>query len=398
MRGSAGGSAASTTAQMICMEDEIRPFPLLALVGQAELKTALILGLINPQVGGILLSGPYGVGKTTAVRGLLDIMPEVPYEFEDSEGNVRTLNSPMRLLELPLNARIEDVVGTINERIALEQHRAVLEEGVLAKAHRSLLYADEINLLEPRVIDVILDAAAQGQTMVRRGAMTRLFASRFILVGSMNPEEGSLRPQIMDRFGLRVWVSPLADTAERLEIYRRSREFREEPANFRARFAAQTEALRDEVAIAREILPHVTIPPEIEALTLAVIQELKIPSHRAEIALLEAARARAAADFRSKVIIEDVERIAPLALRQRRSSMLEEYANQIRREDEGILAMLQKIVAAGGTEGLPVSLDQEAETESEDTQTPAPSAPSEPAEQTEQSQPHGSTIRTIENE
>jgi magnesium chelatase subunit I len=335
------------------------------------------------------------VGKTTAVRGLLDIMPEVPYEFEDSEGNVRTLNSPMRLLELPLNARIEDVVGTINERVALEQQRAVLEEGVLAKAHRSLLYADEINLLEPRVIDVILDAAAQGQTMVRRGAMTRLFASRFILVGSMNPEEGSLRPQIMDRFGLRVWVSPLADTTERLEIYRRSREFREEPANFRARFAAQTEALRDEVAIAREILPHVTIPPEIEALTLAVIQELKIPSHRAEIALLEAARARAAADFRSKVIVEDVERIAPLALRQRRSSMLEEYANQIHREDEGILAMLQKIVAAGGTEGLPVSLDQEAAAETEDTQSPAPSAP---AEQAEQPQPHSSTIRAIEDE
>jgi magnesium chelatase subunit I len=322
--------------------ENLLPFPLLALVGQDELKTALVLGLINPQIGGVLLSGPYGVGKTTAVRGLLDIMPQVDYEVEDREGHPQTIRMPMRLVELPLNARIEDVVGGLNERVALEQRKAVLEEGVLAKAHKSLLYIDEINLLDPQVVDVILDAAAQGRVMVRRGPLIRLFPSQFVLVGSMNPEEGRLRPQILDRFGLRVWVSPLPDSHERIETYRRSQAFRSDPVAFRARYADQTEALREEVAVAREILPHVTIPADIETLVATLTYDLRIPSHRAEIALLEAARARAAADFRGAVIAEDIQQLAPLALRQRHSTTLDAYAAEVRREDQTIGAALER--------------------------------------------------------
>lgn len=325
--------------------DELLPFPFLAIVGQPELKTALIITLINPRVGGVLLSGPYGVGKTTAVRGLIDIMPPIEREIEDEAGNRRMARLPMSLVELPLNARMEDVVGGVNERIALEQQRIMLEEGVLAKAHRNLLYVDEINLLDPRVVDAILDAAAQGRTLVRRGPMTRLFPSQFVLVGSMNPEEGALRPQIMDRFGLRVWVAPLAHARQRLDVYRRAQAFRVDPAALRANYSAQTAALREEVETAREILPHVVVSAQVEETALRIIQELNIPSHRAEIALLEAARARAAADFRSEVLIEDIERMAPLALRQRRSAALEAYDAQVREENATIATVLQRLVS-----------------------------------------------------
>ncbi|HMO57743.1 MAG TPA: ATP-binding protein [Roseiflexaceae bacterium] len=314
--------------------DEILPFPFLGIVGQPELKTALVLALVNPQLSGVLLIGPYGVGKTSAVRALLDILPDVEHEEQDADGKAVVRRQRMRLIELPLNARLEDVVGGINERVAIEQQRVVFEEGVLARAHRNLLYIDEINLLDTQVVDAILDAAAQGRTFLRRGAATRLFASQFVLIGSMNPEEGSLRPQILDRFALRVWIAPLEGSTECMEIYRRAREFREDSAAFRKRYAAETERLRDEVAAAREILPHVIIPPESEAYALACIQRLKIPSHRAEIALFEAARARAASDYRAQVTIDDIRQVAALALRQRRSASLESYAAQVAAEND----------------------------------------------------------------
>lgn len=316
--------------------DETLSYPFLAIVGQAELKTALVLTLINPQVGGVLLIGPYGVGKTTAVRGLLDVMPLVDVEETDEAGNPVKRRRPMRIIELPLNARMEDVVGGINERVALEQQRVMLEEGVLARAHRNVLYIDEVNLLDARVVDAILDAAAQGRTFVRRGPMTRLYPSQFVLIGSMNPQEGALRPQILDRFGLRVWVAPLMDRDQRLEIYRRARRFRENPEAFRAEYADETGKLKQEIAAAREILPQVTIDPAAEQFAIDCIQRLAVPSHRAEIALFEAARARAAADFRLTATIDDIRHVAILALRQRRSVQIDEYAAAIALEDAAI--------------------------------------------------------------
>lgn len=328
--------------------DELLPYPLLAIVGQPELKTALILGLINPGVGGVLLSGPYGVGKTTAVRALRDIMPMVEREGEAQGAEPR--RERMRLVELPLNARLEDVVGGINERVALEQHTLLLEPGILAYAHGNMLYVDEVNLLDPAVVDAILDAAAQGRTFVRRGAMTRLYPSRFVLVGSMNPEEGALRPQILDRFGLRVWVAPLDDPRQRLEVYRRAQAFRSDPGAFRAAYAAQTAALAEEVETARAILPHVSVPPALEELALALVQALQVPSHRAEIALLEGARAHAAADFRNLVSVEDIRRVAPLALRQRQSAQLDEHARRSAEERAAVEAALDALAIPAATE------------------------------------------------
>ncbi|RRR74884.1 MAG: magnesium chelatase [Candidatus Viridilinea halotolerans] len=325
------------------MDDLFQPYPLLALVGQTELKMALLLGLINPGVGGVLLSGPYGVGKTTAVRALLDVMPVVARP--NAEAGTAPHHERMRLVELPLNARLDDVVGGINERIALEQERIQLEPGILALADGNLLYVDEINLLDAAVVDAILDAAAQGRTFVRRGPMTRLFSSRFMLVGSMNPEEGELRPQIMDRFGLRVWVAPLAEPRQRLEVYRRAQAFRSDAAAFRIAYAKQTAALADELASARAILPHVTVPPTLEEQALDLVQRLEIPSHRAEIALLEGARARAAADFRNVVNSEDLRRVAPLALRQRHSPHVAIHAQRHAAEQQTINAALDAIIS-----------------------------------------------------
>jgi magnesium chelatase subunit I len=333
--------------------DELLPYPFLGLVGQQEMKTALVLALVNPHIGGVLLIGPYGVGKTTAVRALNDIMPTVEREERDDDGRAVVRRGPMRIIELPLNARIEDVVGGINERVALEQQRILLEEGVLAKAHRNLLYIDEINLLDASVVDAILDAAAQGRTFVRRGPMTRLYASQFALVGSMNPEEGTLRPQILDRFGLRVWVAPLSERQQRLEVYRRARAFHEDPEAFRARYADEMARLKQEVAAAREILPRVMVSAAAEEFALGCIQTLKIPSHRAEIALLEAARARVAADNRTEVTTEDIAKIAPLALRQRRSLQLESYAAQVAVEDAVIAEALDQVGASGSNGRAP---------------------------------------------
>ncbi|PLS77019.1 MAG: magnesium chelatase [Chloroflexi bacterium] len=339
--------------------DQTNNYPFPALVGQEELKLALLLALINPAIGGVLIEGPYGVGKTTAVRALLDLMPLVqrsvcrrgcmPAEGDVlcpdcrervAHGEPLVVTEPMRLIELPLNARLEDVVGGMNERVALEQRRVLLEPGALAVAHGNVLYIDEVNLLEPAVVDAILDAAAQGRTFVRRGAMVRLFPSRFILIGSMNPEEGRLRPQILDRFGLRVWTPPLSAGAQRLEATRRARAYKADPVAFHARYADQVATLAATVSAARDALPAIEPTADAELLAVEVVGALNIPSHRAEIVLLEAARAHAALLDRPVADTNDVQRIAPLVLRQRRSAAIDAEAERVAVEDAAIRQVL----------------------------------------------------------
>jgi magnesium chelatase subunit I len=337
---------------------EAMPFPFLGIVGQHEMKLALLLGLINPNIGGILLIGPRGTAKTTAVRSLLGLLPEVerstcfygctPEDIEAGgpdavcpdcarkygEGRPLTAPDKVRLIELPLNARLDDVVGSIDERAALHE-RMRIRRGILAQADLNLLYIDEINLLGDDIIDSILDASAQGSYTVRRGPVVANYRSRFVLVGSMNPEEGRLRPQILDRFGLRVIVRGLENAGERLEAYRRVQAYLTNPRQMIGQFAQEMEVAASEIRLAREQVRQVVLPDQVANPAIELVQRMGIDSLRAEITWFEAARAYAAADGRTEVKIPDLAEVAPMALRLRRSHFMNEYfQGQIGEEKE----------------------------------------------------------------
>ena len=348
---------------------EHAPYPFMAMVGQLEMRVALILSIINPSIGGVLLIGPRGTGKTTAVRSLVDLLPNIevsdcneevlpihlmneharilyPDCFERYErGESISHFERMRLVELPLNARLEDVVGGINERIATQQNKIRLERGILARADQNLLYVDEVNLLANEITDAILDAAAMGSYTVRRGAMIGTYRSQFVLIGSMNPEEGRLRPQLMDRFGLRVNVRGVTNLAERMEVYRRVQSYKENPLAFVKTWDKVTADTRDDILRARENLPNIGITDKVENFGLMLVQALGIDSHRAEYALFEAARAYAASDNREEVPIDDMRFVAPLALRERKSDFMSRYFEQAHEEDIHIKQQLDKIQA-----------------------------------------------------
>jgi magnesium chelatase subunit I len=335
------------------------PFPFLAIVGQVEMKYSLLLALINPAIGGVLLVGPRGTGKTTAIRGLVDLVPEIPLSLcyygclpEDIEtggidavcpncarkfamGEPLAALDKIRLVELPLNARIEDVVGVVDDSIT-GHDRLRLHRGILAHADHNLLLVDEVNLLADEVVDSILDAAAYGSYTVRRSATSATFRSRFVLIGTMNPEEGRLRPQIMDRFGLRIVVKGLSETNQRLEAYKRVQAYLANPRQVMLKYSDETKIAQTEVQMAREILPNVKIPENVTNLGLELIHQLNIDSLRAEVTLFEAARAFAALDGRLEVNNEDLHIIAPMALRMRRSTFIEKYLTEQSLEEEEI--------------------------------------------------------------
>jgi magnesium chelatase subunit I len=266
------------------------------------------------------------------------ICPDCARKYAEGSGSP----DRVRLVELPLNAKLEDVVGGIDERATVHE-RMRLKRGLLAQADRNLLYVDEVNLLASEIVDALLDAAAQGIYTVRRGPLAATFRSRFVLIGSMNPEEGRLRPQIMDRFGLRVVVQGLEDTGQRLEAYQRVQAYQSHPRQVSAAYADETGQARQEIQFARSLLPQVVLSEEAARLGLEWIHRLQIDSLRAEITLFEAARAYAAADGRKTAEPADLAQVAPCALRLRRSKFMVEYFASQRGEEDEILELLGEI-------------------------------------------------------
>lgn len=342
-------------------------FPFLAIVGQFEMKLALILTIINPNIGGVLLIGPRGTAKTTSVRGLIDILPFVenstcPYGClpEDIETNGHDAICPdcaqkieqniplseiskVRIIELPLNSTLDSVIGILDmdHSIGSGKH---LKRGILSLADKNILYIDEVNLLPDEIINSILDASAMGKYSIRKGSDSATFRSRFTLIGSMNPEEGNLRPQIMDRFGLRVVTSGLDKDTDRLAAYSRASQYLNNPYEFIKIYQEENALARQEIERAKKFVWKVKLDPKIANIGIELIKDLNIHSLRAELTLFEAAKALAASENREYITEEDIIAIAPMALRLRRSAYISEFIEKNNAENLEINTSLGKLI------------------------------------------------------
>ncbi|MFF7991841.1 putative cobaltochelatase [Kitasatospora xanthocidica] len=309
-------------------------YPFTAIVGMADLRLGLLLNAVSPAVGGVLVRGEKGTAKSTMVRALAGLLPSIatvdgcrfacdpavpdPQCPDGPHACATSGEHPSQLVELPVGVAEDRIVGSLDLERALAEGVKAYEPGLLAKAHRGVLYIDEVNLLQDHVVDLLLDAAAMGRSYVEREGVSVRHAARFLLVGTMNPEEGELRPQLLDRFGLTVEIAATRDPAERAEVVRRRLAYDADPAGFAARFAEDERTLAERITAARELLPKVELTEVALRQITAVCAAFEVDGLRADIVMARTAVALAAWDGRTEVLEEDVRQAARLALPHRR--------------------------------------------------------------------------------
>lgn len=310
------------------------PFPFTAVVGQDDLRLALLLNAVSPAVGGVLVRGEKGTAKSTAVRALSALLPEVAvvpgcrFSCDPAAPDPGCPDGPheagpggeraARMVELPVGASEDRLVGALDIERALAEGVKAFEPGLLADAHRGILYVDEVNLLHDHLVDLLLDAAAMGASYVEREGVSVRHASKFLLVGTMNPEEGELRPQLLDRFGLTVEVAASREPDQRVEVVRRRLAYDDDPAAFAARWAGEEAAVRQRIVAARQLLPQVRLGDAALRQIAATCAAFEVDGMRADIVMARTATALAAWAGRTDVLAEDVRQAALLALPHRR--------------------------------------------------------------------------------
>lgn len=313
-------------------------FPFTAIVGQEEMKLALLLNVIDPKIGGVMIMGDRGTGKSTTIRALADLLPDIevvagdpfnssPIDPDQMSDEVRqqleaqvpltVTKKKVPMVDLPLGATEDRVCGTIDIEKALSEGVKAFEPGLLAQANRGILYVDEVNLLDDHLVDVLLDSAASGWNTVEREGISIRHPARFVLVGSGNPEEGELRPQLLDRFGMSVEIHTIKDPALRVQIVEQRSEFDRDPQAFSEQYQSQQTELQARLLQAQECLSKVEMDYDLRMKISQVCSELDVDGLRGDIVTNRAARALAAFEGRSEVTVEDIRRVMPLCLRHR---------------------------------------------------------------------------------
>lgn len=305
-------------------------FPFTAIVGQEKMKRALILNAVNPQIGGVLIRGERGTAKSTASRALASLLPSInvvvgtrfnlaegeSVEEEDLDSS-KTEARPTPFVDLPVSATEDRVVGTLDIEKAIQTGRKHFEPGVLASANRGILYVDEVNLLDDHVVDLLLDSAAMGINIIEREGISFTHPAKFVLVGSMNPEEGDLRPQLLDRFAFSVTVTGLNDTRDRVKVMERRLQFERDSEAFKERWSAYEAALSKQVQAARDMVASVRYSRRDLAAIATLTSQYKVDGHRGDIVILRGAQANAALHERDRITDEDIIVAAELALPHR---------------------------------------------------------------------------------